>query len=77
MSDVVDVIYRFRDMAGIAADDLRAEISKAQKVLDKLDKFADDAEHVGQLSASSARFPEHHAIIPRDAGMTKDRADDE
>jgi hypothetical protein len=34
MSDITDVLYRLRDMAGLAADDLRSAIGEAQAVLD-------------------------------------------
>ena len=71
MSDVIDVIYRLRNMAGIAADKLRAEISEAQQVLDKLDAFAHDAEDIGQLAAASDIAPRWSALIPERAGLTR------
>lgn len=68
-ADVVDVIYRLRDMAGAAADTLRPAIAEAQAVLDKLEAFADGAEHAAQLTASSDAFPEHHALAPASSGL--------
>lgn len=44
MADVIDVLYRLRNMTGEAADKLREAIAEAQSVLDKLDEFADSAE---------------------------------
>lgn len=69
MSDVIEVIYRFRDMAGKAADELREEIAAAQVVLDRLDRFANDAQNVAELSAASDLFPTYHAMIPPEAGL--------
>jgi hypothetical protein len=70
MADVLEVVYRLRDMAGIAAERLRAEIAAAQAVLDKLDAFADDAEDTAQLAAASRLFPTYHATAPERSGMT-------
>lgn len=69
MADVLDVMYRLRDMAGIAADELRTAISEAQAVLDKLDKFSHDAEDTAQLAAASDIFPDSVASIPKRAGL--------
>jgi len=54
MSDVIDVIYRLRE---------------AQAVLDRLDKFADDAQDVAELAAASDLFPTHSALLPERAGL--------
>jgi hypothetical protein len=69
MSDVIEVLYRLRNMAGIAADKLRAEIAEAQQVLDKLDTFAQDAEDIAQLSAASDIAPGWSALIPERSGL--------
>ena len=71
MSDVIEVIYRLRNMAGIAADKLRGEIAEAQHVLDKLDTFAKDAEDIGELAAASDIAPGWSALIPERAGLTR------
>lgn len=65
----LEVLYRLRDMAGRAADPLREAIRDANIVLEALDKFADDSEHVAQLGASSTRFPTWRADPPADAGL--------
>lgn len=67
--DVIDVLYRLRNMASIEADRLRAYIAEAQAVLDKLDVFADDAQDVAQLSAASDLFPSYSALVPERAGL--------
>lgn len=71
MSDVIDVLYRLRGMAGLAADDLRSAIGEAQAVLDKLDRFADDAEDGAQLMAASDLAPNSSALIPERSGLTR------
>jgi len=71
MSDVIDVMYRLRNMAGAAADDLRTAIAEAQAVLDKLDRFADDAEDGAQLMAASDLAPNSHALIPERSGLAR------
>lgn len=71
MSDIIDVMYRLRDMAGLAADDLRAAIGEAQEVLDKLDQFANDAEDGAQLMAASDLSPNSSALIPERSGLTR------
>lgn len=71
MSDIIDVMYRLRDMAGIAADELREAIKDAQAVLDKLDFFASDAEDGAQLMAASDLHPNSHANIPERSGLQK------
>lgn len=71
MSDITDVLYRLRDMAGVAADDLRAAITEAQQVLDKLDSFADDAQDGAQLIAASDLIPTAEALIPLRAGLAR------
>lgn len=76
MSDIIDVLYRLRNHAGIAADKLREAIAEAQAVLDKLDAFADGAEYSAQLAASSDAFPNHHALVPGGSGLVR-RAFDE
>ena len=78
MSDVIEVLYRLRNMAGIEADKLRGSITEAQKVLDKLDAFANDAEDIGQLAAASDIAPGWSALVPGRAGLTRsnERAND-
>ena len=71
MADVLDVIYRLRDMAGEAADKLRVQITDAQKVLDKLDAFANDAEDSISLAAASDLFPSYVASIPERSGLIR------
>jgi hypothetical protein len=71
MSDITDVLYRLRDMAGLAADDLRSAIGEAQAVLDKLDQFANDAEDSAQLIAASDIEPHASALIPERSGLTR------
>lgn len=71
MSDVIEVIYRLRNMAGLEADKLRAQIAEAQQALDKLDTFANDAEDIAQLAAASDIAPNYQALIPDRAGLTK------
>jgi len=71
MSDVIDFVYRLRNMASISADDLRGAIKEAQAVLDRLDKFADDAEDGAQLIAASDLAPTWTAIAPERAGMIR------
>lgn len=73
MSDLIDVIYRLRNMAAEAALPLRAAIAEAQIVLDRLEAFADDAEYSAQLAASSDRFPTHHATVPFESGLERRR----
>jgi hypothetical protein len=73
----VDVLYRLRDMAGEAADMLRAQIVDAQKVLARLDAFADDAEDTAQLAAASDLFPNSYALIPERSGLKPARDQDE
>lgn len=94
MADVVDVLYRLRNMAGEEAEQLQKTIteaadavqravvaaqitidqavSRAQGILEKLDRFADDAEDVAELAAASNLFPTHHASIPARAGLVED-----
>lgn len=72
MADVIDVLYRLRNMAADAAEPLRAAIAEAQAVLDKLEEFADDAEHAAQLTASSAMFPSHFADPPEHSGLVRE-----
>lgn len=69
MSDVIDVFYRLRNMTANAADELRAEIAKAQGVLDKLDKFTLDSEESAELLAVSDLYPTWHSSIPDRAGL--------
>lgn len=71
MSDIIDVMYRLRNMTGIAADELRAAIKEAQAVLDKLERFADDAEDGAELLAASDLHPRHHALVPERAGLQR------
>ena len=71
MTDVTDVLYRLRDMAGAAADDLRSAIGEARAVLDKLDRFANDAEDSAQLIAASDIEPHASARIPERSGLTR------
>ena len=71
MSDVIEVLYRLRDMAGMAADDLRKAIGDAREVLDKLDKFADDAQDGAQIIAASDLAPNAHAILPARSGLIR------
>ncbi|WMI32999.1 hypothetical protein SEA_PEGGYLEG03_58 [Arthrobacter phage PeggyLeg03] len=71
MSDIIDVLYRLRDMAGVAADDLREAIKEAQAVLDKLDCFANDAEDGGQLIAASDIAGDACANVPARSGLQR------
>lgn len=72
MSDAIDYVYALRGMAGDAADKLRAEIVEAQKLLDRLDSLADDAEHGAELMASSDRFPNYFPPEPPESsGLTR------
>jgi hypothetical protein len=71
MADILDVMYRLRDMAGIAADDLREAIKEAQAVLDKLDCFANDAEEGAELMAASDLHPNCSANIPERSGLER------
>lgn len=73
MTDVIDVLYRLRNLAGSQADELRAQIIQAQTLLDKLDAFSRDAEDTAQLAAASAIFPAHQALPPTRAGLTYDQ----
>lgn len=54
-ADVIDLIYRLRNMAGAQADSLRAAISEAQELLAKLESFADDAEEAAEWSVAGPR----------------------
>ena len=62
MADPIDVIYRLRDMASNAAEDLRAAIAEAQTVIDKLDAFADQSEEAAEwaVAGPGARERGHH-----------------
>lgn len=71
MADILDVMYRLRDMAGIAADDLREAIKEAQAVLDKLDCFANDAEEGAELLGASDLHPNCIANIPERSGLER------
>lgn len=71
MSDAISYVYALRDMAGHAADKLRAEIATAQEVLDRLDKLAEDAEHGAELMASSDQFPNHRNTPPESSGLIR------
>lgn len=71
MTDITDVLYRLRNMAGIAADDLRAAVLEAQAVLDKLDRFADAAQDGAELIAASDLEPNSHASIPERSGLVR------
>lgn len=72
MADVIDVLHRLTFMAHGAAETLREAIAEAQKVLDKLDQFADDAENAGQLMAASDLKPAYSANIPDGAGLVRE-----
>lgn len=76
MSDVIDVLYRLRNMAGMEADKLRASIAEAQQVLDKLEAFANDAEDIGQLAAASDIAPGWNALVPERAGLARKEPSD-
>lgn len=71
MSDIIDVIDRLRDMAGREADALRAEVVKAQAVLDRLDRFANEAQDVCELAAASDLFPMARANIPERSNLMR------
>ena len=71
MADVTDVLYRLRDMANTAAITLREQIAEAQTVLDKLDKFAQDAEDAVVLFCSSDLQPDSSANIPEGSGFVR------
>ncbi|AYN57464.1 hypothetical protein HOU47_gp58 [Arthrobacter phage Constance] len=71
MSDIIDVMYRLRDMAGVAADELREAIKEAQAVLDKLDCFANDAEEGAELIGASDLHPNCNANIPARSGLQR------
>lgn len=69
MSDVIDVLYRLRDMAGKERERLQAAVDSAQAVIDKLDKFALDAEESCELLAVSDLNPLWHSSIPDRSGL--------
>lgn len=69
MADVSDVLYRLRDMAGLAADRLRTEIDVAEKVWKSLDEFSRSAENAAQLVAASDIEPNSHALAPIGSGF--------
>ncbi|MBC7955292.1 MAG: hypothetical protein H7Y33_05405 [Cytophagales bacterium] len=71
MSDVLDMIYRLRDMAGKEAARLSLEVAKAQAVLDRLEAFANDAEATAELAAASDMFPNASANIPARSGLVR------
>lgn len=70
---MIDVIYRLRDMAGKAAAELRPHVEAAQAVLDRLDKFAHEAEEIAELSAASDLFPSYSASIPEGSGLVRSK----
>lgn len=76
MSDLIEVLYRLRDMAGMAADKLRVEVQAGQAVLDKLDTFTKDCEEGAELLASSDLHPGMHANIPERSGLQRIAAKD-
>lgn len=69
MSDMIDVIYRLRNMAADTAAELRPHVRAAQAVLDRLDDFADEAEKIAELAAASRLYPTHSANIPAESGL--------
>lgn len=71
MADIIDTLYRLRNMAGIEAARLRAAIDDAEAVWAKLAAFANDAEYAAELTASSDRFPTHFASVPKDSGFER------
>lgn len=71
MSDLIEVLYRLRDMAGMAADKLRVEVQAGQAVLDKLDQFSSECEEGAELLAASDLHPGMHANIPERSGLTR------
>ncbi|MDQ0756098.1 hypothetical protein [Arthrobacter sp. B3I4] len=71
MSDLIDVLYRLRDMAGKEADKLQASINEAQAVADRLHSFALNAEDVAQLAAASDLFPNASALVPERSGLVR------
>jgi hypothetical protein len=71
MSDLIEVLYRLRDMAGMAADKLRVEVQAGQAVLDKLDQFANECEEGAELLAASDLHPGMHANIPERSGLQR------
>lgn len=71
MSDVIDVFYRLRDMVSSAANTLREQIADAQKVLDRLDAFADQAQDSAELIAASDLAPGWVANIPERSGLMR------
>jgi hypothetical protein len=75
MADIIDVMYRLRDMAGQSADTLREAIKDAQAVLDKLDCFANDAEEGAELIGASDLHPNCNANIPKRSGLERKAAE--
>ncbi len=72
MSDIIEVMYRLRNMASDAAGELGAAIKEAQAVLDKLECFANDAEDGAQLiAASDLTNRDWHADIPERSGLQR------
>jgi len=71
-ADIIDVLHRLTFMAHEPAQTLRAAISEAQTVLDKLDKFADEAQNAAQLMAASDLKPNYTALVPDGAGLVKE-----
>ena len=74
MSDIIDVLHRLTFMAHEPAQNLRVAIAEAQAVLDKLDKFADEAQNAGQLMAASDLKPNYTALVPDGAGLVMEAA---
>jgi hypothetical protein len=70
-ADLIDVMYRLRNMAGQAADELRPHVERAQSVLDRLDKFAKDTEDAVELVAASDLHPNCSANIPERSGLIR------
>ncbi|WP_024817081.1 hypothetical protein [Arthrobacter sp. 31Y] len=73
MSDVIEMLYRLRDMAGRAADKLRVEVEAGQEVLARLDQFSKECEDGAQLLASSDLHPGWNANVPDASGLIRSK----
>jgi hypothetical protein len=71
MSDVIEMLYRLRNMAGIAADKLRVQVEEGQAVLERLDTFAKECEEGAELLAASDLHPGMHANVPKGSGLIR------
>jgi hypothetical protein len=75
---VSDFLYVLRNEAGQAADrlqkqviDMRKALGEAERVLDRLNGLADDAQDAAELVCASDLEPTAHADIPERSGLTR------